>query len=133
MVHWRNQGRDRAQEREENLQDSQVKQKNKKHMNTTKLQELSPAKLKKKLTKRVIKYSPEGESSVRADGRDRTLFLRVITKDGIAIAKGHRYLGIMSSDLDDGGVLKPRNIQVARITEVSGRFMTAVRMIKTLF
>ena len=130
MVHRRNQGRNRAQEREENLQGSQVKQKN--TMNNTRLYNLRPAKLKSKLTKRVVTYANEGESTVKADGI-RTFLVEGITQDGMSIEGGRRFVKAITRDLDDGGERKYRTLHVAGITKVSGRIGTAIRMIKTLF
>ena len=101
-------------------------------MNNTRLYNLRPAKLKSKLTKRVVTYANEGESTVKADGI-RTFLVEGITQDGMSIEGGRRFVKAITRDLDDGGERKYRTLHVAGITKVSGRIGTAVRMIKTLF
>ena len=101
-------------------------------MNTnTRLYNLRPAKLKRKLTKRVVTYANEGESSVKSDGI-RTFLVEGITQDSISIEGGRRYVKAITRDLDDGGERKYRTLHVAGITKVSGRLVTAFRMMKNL-
>ena len=101
-------------------------------MNTnTRLYNLRPAKLKRKLIKRVVTYANEGDSTVKADGI-RTFLVEDITKDGMSIEGGRRYVKAITIDLDDGGKRKHRTLHVAGITKVSGRLATAFRMMKNL-
>lgn len=92
---------------------------------------LKPAALESKLNKRVVTYANEGPSTVKADGI-RTFLVEGVEMDAISVL-GKRYVIADTRDLDDGGERKYRTLQVAGITNVKGRFATAIQMLKTLF
>lgn len=92
---------------------------------------LTPAALESKLNKRVVTYSNEGQSTVKADGI-RSFLVERVEMDAFSVL-GKRYVIADTRDLDDGGERKYRTLHVAGITKVKGRFATAIRMVKTLF
>jgi len=86
--------------------------------------------IKKKITKRVVTYLNENESSVKTDGV-RRFFIESVEHDRFS-KDGRRYLTVLARDLDDGGVSKYRSLHVGGITKIDGRVKTACGMVKTL-
>lgn len=89
------------------------------------------AKIEKQITKRVITYLNDGESSVKTDGV-RRFFIESVEQDRFS-KDGRRYLTVRARDLDDGGEAKYRSLHLAGIVKIDGRVKTAYGMVKTLF